>query len=167
VFVGAIGLFALAVAAIFTIGLLSNRMDNYKRSKWPRVRATIKDCSVRQLKRRKSVGGFYYRIECDATYILNGQEQRGGISSLPATYEHRTGGSWAYPGIDELRAWVRQHPPGTEVIARSDPEWQQTLELDPNPTIFAVSPGGLDGKIAGIAAVIGLSLIALVAFVPR
>lgn len=165
-FVGAIGVFALAVAALFTIAAISERAQRWSRSQWPQVRATITKCEVRQLKRRKSVGGFYYRAECSATFTLNGKTETGGFASRSALWEHRKA-DWGDPGIDELRAWVAQHPPGSVVIARSDPEWTQTLVLDPTPRIFTNDFTIDVAKIAATAAIIGFALLALAVFVGR
>ena len=130
------------------------------------MRATITDCSVKELRRRRAQGQLFWQIRCAAKFSLNGKTETGGFESLSAYYQHRPQW-WANPGVDELRAWTAQHPSGSTVVVRSDPDWPPTLELDPTPEIFDYWSNRLTGRLAGIAAVIGAALIALVLGVPR
>jgi hypothetical protein len=161
----AIGGFALAVAVLFSIGAGSSWSQKHTIQSWPIARATVRHCEIAK-KTRRSSNLYIYRTQCSAIFMMNGKKVDGGFDSRPAYYEHRQYW-WANPGIDELRAWVAQHPDGSEVTVRSDPNWPPTMVLEPVPEIFDYYTTRLQTRIAGIAAVIGIGLVGLALLVAR
>ena len=91
---------------------------------------------------------------------------KGGFESLAAYYEHRPK-SWGNPGIDELRAWIAAHPPGTVLTVHYNPEWPPQTEPVPPPPIFDRYENGLTLRIAGTIAAVGIGLVVLALAVPR
>jgi hypothetical protein len=152
------GVLALAFAGMAMIGVAADWSRSYTiRSQWPLVRAVIRECRVEQRKRRRSDRYVYYAV-CSIGFKADGKDVSGGFESLAAYYEHRPA-SWANPGIDELRAWVAQHPGGSQVNVRYDPSWPPSTELDPSPPIFDWHSPRLFLRVAGIAAMVGVALI--------
>jgi len=166
VFVLFAGIFALALSGLFLFGAASSRWDLHQiESKWPAVTATIQHCEVVQHKRRNSTR-LAYIAECAVTFKAGGEVVKGGVSSLPAYFEHRPQ-SWANPGIDELRAWVAAHADGSTIAVRYNPSWPPQMEPDPVPPIFDRYSNTVTLQIAGIAAVVAIALIALPFAIPR
>jgi len=160
------GGFALAVCGLFLFGAASSWWEGYKaRTKWPAVNATIRHCEIVKHRRRNSVR-LAYIAECGITFKAGGEDVKGGVSSIPAYYEHRPAW-WGNPGIDELRVWIAAHPDGSTITVHYNPEWPPQTEPVPIPSIFDRYSNALNLRVAGIAAIVGFSLIALVFAVPR
>lgn len=127
--------------------------------RWPLVHATVQECRLDVRQRRRSPGRVVTFAICGITFTdTAGQRVNGGFESRAAYYEHREQ-SWANPGVDELRAWVAQHPAGSVVDVHYDPDWPPSAELDYPPEIFDSYPTRGFLKMGGIAALVGVALI--------
>ena len=147
-------------------GAATTWWDGYQvRTRWPEVRAVIEKCEVKSHKRRNS-NLLVYGADCGIRFEANGKTVKGGIDSLAAYYEHRPK-SWGNPGIDELRAWIAAHPPGTVITVHYNPEWPPQTEPIPPDPIFDRYSNTLTLRIAAIAAVVGIGLVAVGLAVPR
>jgi uncharacterized protein DUF3592 len=162
----AIGGFALAACALLLFSAASSWWTGYQvRNHWRAANATIQHCEIAKRKRRSSTL-FSYVAECAITFSTDKETIKGGVDSLPASYEHRTQW-WANPGIDELRAWIAAHPPGAVVSVHYNPDWPPEAVPVPTPSIFDRYSNALSLRLAEIAAIVGLGLIALVFAIPR
>jgi len=155
----AIGLFALAGAALCLFGAAFSGLERMKISRWPSAEATIQHCEITKHKRRDNTR-FVYFAECGVTFNAGGETVKGGIESLAAYYEHRPK-SWGDPGIDELRAWIAQHPDGSKIAIHYDPEWHPSAEPYPIQPLFDRTSSTIMLKVAAILAVVAAALIGL------
>jgi hypothetical protein len=154
------GLGALAVAGLMVIGVAMEWWHGLEvRTRWPRVSATITESRVAK-RLRKRLTTYVYFAECGVTFDTGKEKVRGGFESRGAYYERRPV-SWGNPGIEELRAWVAQHPAGSPITVRYDPSWPPTVEPEPIPAIFDWHSTVLVSKIAEIAAIVGAALMGL------
>jgi hypothetical protein len=161
----AAGFFALAVCCLALIGAVSSWSEGERvRTKWPEVTATIQHCEV--VKHRRSSGRIAYSAQCAVTFKAGGELVKGGTSSILAYQEHQPAW-WGNPGVDELRDWIAAHPDGSRITVHYNPEWPPQAEPFPPLRIFDRYSNRLDLNIAGIAAIVGLGLIALPLVIPR
>jgi len=162
----AIGGFAVVASALVAFGAATTWWQGYQvRNRWPAVSATIQRCEVKSHKRRNS-SLLVWTAECAITFQAKGETVRGGIDSLGAYYEHRPK-SWGNPGIDELRAWVADHPPGSVLTVHYNPEWPPQTEPVPSPAIFDRYSNTLMLRVAAAAAAVGIVLVVIALAVGR
>jgi Protein of unknown function (DUF3592) len=160
------GLAAFAAAGVMLVGAAIDWSHSLEvRTRWPGVTATITQCRVVQrLRKRRTTYGYF--AECAVAFDSGKEMVRGGFESREAYYEHRPV-SWGNPGIDELRAWVAQHPDGSTITIRYDPSWPPNAEPDPMPAIFDWHSPALALKIAEIAGISGAILTGIAFLVRR
>ena len=162
----AIGGFVIVASALVAFGAAATWWQGYQvRTRWPAASATIQRCDVKSHNRRNS-NLLVWAADCAITFQAKGETVKGGINSLGAYYEHRPK-SWGNPGIDELRAWVAAHPPGTVLTVHYNPEWPPQTEPVPPDPIFDRYSNTLTLRIAGIAAAIGIGLLVIALAVGR
>lgn len=109
--------FAFSVVALLLIVKIP--IDVYRDStqrKWPSVVATIKQSTVQRTYHR----GYEWRIETEVQYLADGKEQNSSINSRVASSGDET----------EMYQWVSQHPRGTAMRIRYDPEHHDTAVPD-------------------------------------
>ena len=100
--------FAFGVVALLLIVKIPIDVfrDN-KQARWPSVAATITQSTVQKSYHK----GYEWQIETDVRYLVNGKEQTSSIRSRVASGDER-----------EMYQWVSQHPAGTPLPIRYDPE---------------------------------------------
>jgi hypothetical protein len=159
-FLGA-GAFALLVGGIMLFAAALNGWHTYvAQHRWPLVHAVVQECKLDARARRRMPGRAVTYAVCGITFTdTAGQRVSGGFESLPAYYERRPASGATSPGVDELRAWVDQHPAGSVVDVHYDPDWPPSAEPAGPPEIFDAYPTRGLLKFAGIAALVGILLI--------
>jgi Protein of unknown function (DUF3592) len=113
--------FLLGLCAI--VAVVKTASDTYqesKNAKWPSVIATITQQSIQQ-----SFEGRYntisvWHIESNLRYRIDGQEVTSSIRSRTGSSEQRS----------LMRGWASQHPPGTPLPVRYDPQHPKTVVPD-------------------------------------
>ena len=94
-------------------------MDVYRENKqaqWPNVIATITQSNVLKTYRK----GYEWQIETGVRYLVDGKEQTSSIHSRVASYGDER----------EMYRWTSQHPPGTPLPIRYDPDHHDTVVPD-------------------------------------
>lgn len=112
--------FLLGLCAIVVV--VKTAIDTYqesKNAKWPSVIATITQQSIQQ-----SFEGRYntisvWHIESNLRYRIDGQEVTSSIRSRTSSSERSL-----------MRGWASQHPPGTPLPVRYDPQHHKTVVPD-------------------------------------
>ncbi|HEV2522717.1 MAG TPA: DUF3592 domain-containing protein [Candidatus Acidoferrales bacterium] len=99
---------------------LKTAIDAYRENRqagWPTAVATVKDQIVRKTYRR---GGDEWHIETEVRYTIGGKELTSNIRSRVGSFgEERN-----------MYRWTVQHPPGTSLPIRYDPEHHETVAPD-------------------------------------
>jgi len=110
-----------------------------KQAKWPSVVATITQQSVRRTYSRGSGGGYSWNIETEASYTVDGEELMSSIHSHPGSSDQE----------QNMYRWVSQHPPGTSLPIRYDPQHHDTVAPVPGdmPMSGSEVPGDLEGTL--------------------
>lgn len=99
--------------------ILKAPMDAYRESrqaKWPSVVATITQQTVRKTYSR----GYQWRIETEVRYTVDGEELTSSIHSRVASSGEER----------DMYRWASQHPPGSPLPLRFDPQHHNMVVLD-------------------------------------
>jgi len=112
-----LGYFFLLCASATLIATIIDAYKEYKHAKWTRVNATITKQTVRHFMNGRHEA---WRIESEVQYPVEGQEMTANVSSGIGNV------------LDEkaMRRWAAQHPPGTSLLVRYDPEHPDTVVPD-------------------------------------
>jgi hypothetical protein len=87
-----------------------------KQSNWPTAVATIEQRAVQRTYRR----GYEWHIETEVRYTVDGEEMTSSIRSRVGSYGEEQG----------MYRWASQHPPGTPLPLRYDPQRHNMVVLD-------------------------------------
>lgn len=144
--------FSFGVVALLMI--VKTPIDVYrenKQAKWPSVVATITQQTVRKgidARNRSEV----WHIESEVRYTVDGDTLTSNI---------RSGNSGVTTEQRAMRGWVSQHPPGTSLPIRYDPQHRSTVVLDAGdmPESGSQVPGDL--KMLLIFSVLSVTLITI------
>ena len=140
---------------VFALGTLlmivktaTDTFQESKQAKWPSVVATITQQVVRKYSGRHDV----WRIESEVRYSVAGEKLTSSIRS-------RVTGSTEQRGM--MRKWASQHPPGTPLPIRYDPQHQNMVVLDGGnmPESGSQVPG--DWQMLLIFSVLSVTLVAI------
>jgi Protein of unknown function (DUF3592) len=140
--------FSFGVVALLLI--VKTPIDVYresKQAKWPSVVATITQRTVRRTYSR----GYQWHIETEVRYTVDGKELTSSIHSrVGSSGEER-----------DMYRWASQHPPGTSLPIRFDPQHHNTVVLDAGnmPESGSQVPGDL--KMLLIFSVLSITLITI------
>ena len=139
--------FAFGVVALLLIVKIP--IDLYrenKQAKWPSVVATITQSNVRKTYRK----GYEWHIEIEVRYLVDGKEQASSIHSRVSSGDER-----------EMYHWASQHPPGTLLPIRYDPDHHDTVVPDAGdmPETGSQVPG--DWQMLLIFSVLSVALITI------
>ena len=99
--------------------ILKTPIDAYRESqqtKWPCVVATITQQTVRRTYSR----GYQWHIETEVRYTVDGEELTSSIHSRVASSGEER----------DMYRWASQHPPGTPLPLRFDPQHHNMVVLD-------------------------------------
>jgi hypothetical protein len=140
--------FAFGVVALLLIVKIP--IDNYREKKqanWPSAVATI----TQQTVRRTYSKGYQYHIETEVRYLVDEKEQTSSIHSRVASSGEER----------EMYQWASQHPPGTRLPIRYDPQHHDTVVPDAGdmPETGSQVPG--DWQMLLIFSVLSVTLIAI------
>jgi hypothetical protein len=140
--------FAFGVVALLLIVKIP--MDVYRENRqaqWPSVVATITQSNVRRTYRK----GYEYRIEAEVRYLVDGKEQASIIHSRVASSGDER----------EMYRWVSQHPAGTPLPIRYDPDHHDTVVPDAGdmPETGSQVPG--DWQMLLVFSALSVTLIAI------
>ena len=111
--------FGFSFGLVALIMILKAPIDAYRESrqaKWPSVVATITQQSVRRTYSR----GYQWHIETEARYRVDGEELTSNIHSRVASSGKER----------NMYRWASQHPPGTPLPLRVDPQHHNIVVLD-------------------------------------
>jgi hypothetical protein len=117
--VGYVSLLGFLFALCTLVMIVKAPTDAYqenKHAKWPTVLATIEQSTVRKTYHR----GYEWQIETEVRYTVDGEELASSIHSRVASYGEER----------DMYRWVSQHPPGTPLSVRYDPEHHNTVIPD-------------------------------------
>jgi len=140
--------FAFGVVALLLI--VKIRIDVYrenKQAKWPSVVATITQSTVRKSYHK----GYEWHIETEVRYLVDGKEQTSSIHSRVASSGDER----------EMYQWASQHPPGTPLPIRYDPEHHDTVVPDARDMPETGSQVLGDWQMLLIFSVLSVTLIAI------
>ena len=118
-----------------------------KQAKWPSVVATVTQSNVRKTYRK----GYEWQIETEVRYLVDGKEQASSIHSRVASSGDER----------EMYRWVSQHPPGTQLPIRHDPDHQGTVVPDAGDMPETGSQVVGDLQMLLIFSVLSVALIAI------
>jgi len=138
--------FAFGVVALLII--VKFPFDVYresKQAKWPSVSATITKQSVRRGRRDD------WRIKSEVRYSVDGEDLTSSIYS----------GEGAFWEELSMRRWASQHPPGTPLPIRYDPEHHNTVILDAGDMPETGSQARGDLQMLLIFSALSVTLIAI------
>src|SRR6266851_3018523 len=111
--------FGFAVGVVALLMIVKTPIDIYQESKqvkWPSVVATI----TQQTVRRPYSIGYQWHIEAAVRYTVDGEElTSSNHSRVASSGEER-----------DMYRWASQHPPGTPLPIRYDPEHHDTIVPD-------------------------------------
>jgi hypothetical protein len=130
--------------------IVKTPIDVYRESgqaKWPSVVATITQQTVRKTYSR----GYQWHIETEVRDSVDGEELTPSIHSrVESSGEER-----------DMYRWASQHPPGTPLPIRYDPQDHNTVVLDAGdmPESGSLVPGDL--KMLLIFSALSITLIAI------
>jgi hypothetical protein len=112
-----LGYFFILCALAMIIATIVDAYKEYKHAKWPRVSATITKQTVRHFMNGRHEA---WRIESEVHYPVEGLEITANVSSgIGNVLDEKT-----------IRRWTTQHPPGTSLIVRYDPEHHDSVVPD-------------------------------------
>ena len=107
--------FGFAFGVVALLLLVKVPIDVYRdnaQAKWPTAVASVIRSSVLKSYHK----GYQWQIETAVRYQVDGKEQTSTIRSRVASGDER-----------EMYRWVSQHPPGTSLPIRYDPERRDTV----------------------------------------
>jgi hypothetical protein len=111
--------FGFSFGLVALIMILKTPIDAYRESqqaKWPSVVATITQQTVRRTYSR----GYQWHIETEVRYTVDGEELTSSIHSRVASSGEER----------DMYRWASQHPPGTPLPLRFDPQQHNMVVLD-------------------------------------
>jgi hypothetical protein len=125
--------FSFGVVALLMIAKIP--IDIYresKQAKWPSAVATVRQSIVRKSYQR----GYQWQIEVEVRYTVEGEELTSSIRSRVASSGEER----------DMYRWASQHPPGTALPIRYDPQHRNTVVLDAGdmPESGSQVPGDLN-----------------------
>ena len=140
--------FAFGVVALLLIVKIPTEVyRENKQAKWPSVVATITQSTVRKSYHM----GYEWHIETEVRYLVDGKEQASSIHSRVASSGDER----------EMYRWVSQHPPGTPLPIRYDPEHHDTVVPDAGNMPETGSQVLGDWQMLLIFSVLSVTLIAI------
>jgi Protein of unknown function (DUF3592) len=97
--------------------------QEHTQARWPQVTARVDTCDLH----RTNSGPEMYYIDCRLSYAVGAEQHAARVFSTtvpPAKY-------WQYPRnqIAPFEAWVDEHPPGTPIVVRYDPDNHEKIVL--------------------------------------
>lgn len=142
--------FGFAFGLVPLIMILKTPIDAYRenrQAKWPSLVATITQQAVRRTYSR----GYQWQIETEVRYTVDGQELTSSIHSRVASSGEER----------DMYRWASQHPPGTPLPLRFDPQHHNTVVLygGDMPESGSQVPGDL--QILLIFSVVSVTLITI------
>lgn len=142
--------FGFAFGFVALLLIVTIPLDVYRENKqaqWPSVLATITQSNVLKTYRK----GYEYRIEAGVRYLVDGKEQASSIHSRVASFGDER----------EMYRWVSQHPPGTPLPIRYDPDRHDTVVPDAGdmPETGSQVPG--DSQMLLLFSALSAALIAI------
>ena len=139
-------LFALCTLVMIVKAPIDAYQEN-KHAKWPTVLAAIQQQTVRKTYHR----GYEWQIETEVRYTVDGEELTSSIHSRVASYGEER----------DMYRWASQHPPGTPLPIRYDPQHHNMVVLDGGdmPESGSQLPGDLQMLL--IFSVLSVTLIAI------
>ena len=142
--------FGFSFGLVPLIMILKTPIDAYRESrqaKWPSVVATITQQTVRRTYSR----GYQWQIETEVRYTVDGEELTSSIHSRVASSGEER----------DMYRWASQHPPGTPLPLRFDPQHHNMVVLDGGdmPESGSQVPGDL--QILLIFLVLSVTLITI------
>ena len=117
--VGYVSLLGLLLALCTLVMIVKAPIDAYeenKHEKWPAVLAAIHQQTVRKTYHR----GYEWQIETEVRYTVDGEELTSSIHSRVASSGEER----------DMYRWASQHPPGTPLPLRYDPQHHDMVVLD-------------------------------------
>jgi hypothetical protein len=117
--VGYVSLLGLLLALCTLVMIVKAPIDAYeenKHEKWPAVLAAIQQQTVRKTYHR----GYEWQIETEVRYTVDGEELTSSIHSRVASSGEER----------DMYRWASQHPPGTPLPLRYDPQHHDMVVLD-------------------------------------
>jgi len=112
-----LGYLFLLCALGMIIATIVDAYKEYKHANWPRVSATITLQTVRHFMNGRKEA---WRIESEVRYTVGAVEMRADLrSGIGNTLEETA-----------VRRWAAQHPPGTSLLVRYDPQHYDTVVPD-------------------------------------
>ena len=123
-------LFVLCTVVMIVKAPLDAHQEN-KHAKWPTVLAAIRQQTVRETYHR----GYEWQIETEVRYTIDGEELTSSIHSRVASYGEER----------DMYRWASQHPPGTPLPLRYDPQHHNRVVPDGGdmPESGSQAPGDL------------------------
>ena len=130
--------------------IVKTPLDIYKEKKqaqWPSVLATIEQRTVQRTYSR----GYQWHIETEVRYTVDGEELTSTLHSRTASFGEK----------QAMYQWASQHPPGTPLPLRYDPQHHNMVVSDGGnmPASGSQVPG--DWQMLLIFSVLSVTLIAI------
>ena len=143
-------MFGFLFAVVALVMIVKTPIDVYRennQTKWTSVVATITQQTVRRTYSR----GYQWHIETEVRYTVDGEEMTSSIHSRVASSGEER----------DMYRWVSQHPPGTLLPLRYDPQHHNMVVLDGGdmPESGSQVPGDL--QLLLIFSVLSVTLITI------
>jgi hypothetical protein len=143
-------LFGFLFGLVAVVMIFKTPIDVYRegnQAKWPSVVATITQQTVRRTYSR----GYQWHIETEVRYTVNGEELTSSIHSRVASSGEER----------DMYRWDSQHPPGSPLPLRYDPQHHNMVVLDGGdmPESGSQVPGDLQMLL--IFSVLSVTLLAI------
>jgi len=139
-------LFALCTLVVIVKAPI-DAYQEYEHAKWPTVLATIQQQTVQKTYHR----GYQWQIETEVRYLVDGEELTSSTHSRVASYGEER----------DMYRWVSQHPPGTLLPLRYDPQHHNMVVLDGGDMPEAGSQVPEDLQMLLIFSVLSVTLITI------
>jgi hypothetical protein len=112
-----LGYLFILCALVMIIVTMGDAYKEYRNAKWPRVSATITKQTVLHFMNGRHEA---WRVESEVRYTVDGQEMTVNVSSgIGNLLEEKA-----------MHRWAAQHPPGTSLVVRYDPQHHDTVVPD-------------------------------------
>jgi Protein of unknown function (DUF3592) len=153
-----LGFFALLCTIFALVTTAAQAWQEHREAQWPETAAQVERCGLA----RKSTGRrLSFNVECQFSYTVGGEQILGELYSLYVPGPEM----WKYPDrhfYEKYEEWVGQHPRGTAIEVRYDPEKPRKMILVETDTPFGGphTPNNLKllgGFAAACAALLGIA----------
>jgi hypothetical protein len=114
---GFFGLSTGLCAVFLLVVTVALAWQDHVHAEWPEATAEVQGCGLDPYPPDPK----YYRIDCNVSYIIRGEEIISHVYSRTTPDPRRIIWEYPTPKFDTMQEWVDAHPKGTRIVVRYDP----------------------------------------------